>query len=103
MPIIRIGIDIDLFRTLASSTEPLTVHQLAETTHASAELLGRFGMICQLFINDAITDTGPPTERILRYLASNNVVKEVECNKYQTCNLTFVFASEKGEAMICHG
>lgn len=40
MPIIRIGIDIDLFRTLASSTESLTVHRLAETTHASAELLG---------------------------------------------------------------
>ncbi|KAJ5580532.1 o-methyltransferase domain-containing protein [Penicillium hetheringtonii] len=80
-PILRIGIDIGLLRSLASSTGPLTVHQLAETCNASAELL----------------------ERILRYLASNNVVKEVECNKYQACNLTFVFASDKGEAMVCHG
>lgn len=43
-----------------------------------------------------------PTERLVRYLASNNVVKEVGPNEYAASNLTHIFASENGEAMISH-
>ncbi|KAJ5980347.1 S-adenosyl-L-methionine-dependent methyltransferase [Penicillium waksmanii] len=79
--VIRIGLDLKLFRVIATAQKPLTVHQLADITGASAGLL----------------------ERLLRYLASNNAVKEVRPNEYAASNRTHIFASEKGEAMVCHG
>ncbi|KAJ5733220.1 S-adenosyl-L-methionine-dependent methyltransferase [Penicillium manginii] len=80
-PVIRIGVDLKLFHAVATAQKPLTVDQLAEITEASSGLL----------------------ERLLRYLASNNIVKEVGPNEYAASNLTYIFASEKGEAMISHG
>lgn len=42
-------------------------------------------------------------ERVLRYLAATNVIKESAANEYTANMLTHVLADPKGEAMIYHG
>ncbi|GAD98551.1 hypothetical protein PVAR5_7246 [Paecilomyces variotii No. 5] len=77
---IRLGEDLHLFRHLATHNGSLTAAQLADITGASPQLL----------------------ERILRYLASINVIKEVGVNEYQANTTTHSLADPKGEAMVYH-
>ncbi|KAJ5389685.1 S-adenosyl-L-methionine-dependent methyltransferase [Penicillium cataractarum] len=79
--IIRLGADLKLFRIIASQNGSVTVSQLAKTTQASPLLL----------------------ERLLRYLASNSMIKETGLNEYQANKNTHILADEKGEAMVYHG
>ncbi|CAG8050321.1 unnamed protein product [Penicillium salamii] len=78
---LRVGADIGLFGLLAKSDTPLKVDRIAESTNASPQLL----------------------ERVLRYLAATNVIKESAANEYTANMLTHVLADPKGEAMIYHG
>ncbi|KAK2767830.1 hypothetical protein FQN54_003991 [Arachnomyces sp. PD_36] len=81
VPMIRVGADLGLFCALTQSDTPVTVAQLAESTGASDQLL----------------------ERILRYLASVNAIKETGVNEYAPSSTTYVLADPKGEALIYHG
>ena len=45
----------------------------------------------------------PPTERILRYLASMNIIEEVAPNEYRANKTTHTFADPRGEGMVDHG
>ncbi|CEJ55584.1 hypothetical protein PMG11_01835 [Penicillium brasilianum] len=78
---IRLGADLKLFRIIASQNGSVAVSQLAKTTKASPLLL----------------------ERLLRYLASNSMIKEIGLNEYQANKNTHILAEEKGEAMVYHG
>jgi len=53
----------------------------------------------------AVTDTHHTifAERIARYLASNNAIKEVGIKEYQASNITHILASDMGEGMVYHG
>ncbi|KAJ5128887.1 uncharacterized protein N7443_006002 [Penicillium atrosanguineum] len=78
---IRVGVDLGLFRTLAANNRSFKVKELADLTKSTPELL----------------------ERITRYLASNNAIKEVGVNEYQASNITHIFTSDLGEGMVYHG
>ncbi|CAI7653261.1 unnamed protein product [Penicillium glandicola] len=78
---LRVSADLGLLRFLASSDVPLAIPKIAELTGASPPLL----------------------ERILRYLASTDLIKETGVNEYTANNITRVLADPKGEAMIYHG
>ncbi|KAJ5384780.1 O-methyltransferase family 2 [Penicillium concentricum] len=78
---LRIGADMGLFRSLTRSDVSLTIMQIAEITGASPPLL----------------------ERILRYLATEDVIKESGVNEYTANSITHVLADSKGEALIYHG
>ncbi|KAJ5885429.1 Winged helix-turn-helix transcription repressor DNA-binding [Penicillium taxi] len=77
---LRVSADLGLLRLLAKSNSPLTVDEIAVSTGASPQLL----------------------ERILRYLASAEMIKKVEANKYAAILLTHILADPKGEGMIYH-
>ncbi|KAJ9325574.1 hypothetical protein DTO027B5_6314 [Paecilomyces variotii] len=76
----RLAADLKLFHHLASHNGSLTVARLADMTGASSRLL----------------------ERLLRYLASINVIKEVGVDEYQANTTTKTLADPKGEAMVYH-
>lgn len=97
---IRVGADIGLFRTLAENDKPFKLAKLAEATGATPELLGK--LILPLSRQD-LTDHTVIAERVARYLASNNTIKEVGINEYQASNITHIFASDLGEGMVYHG
>ncbi|KAJ6138196.1 O-methyltransferase family 2 [Penicillium samsonianum] len=78
---LRIGADLGLFRSLTRSDVSLTVTQIAELTGSSPPFL----------------------ERILRYLAATDMIKETGVNEYTASSITHVLADPKGEAMIYHG
>ncbi|KAJ5090818.1 hypothetical protein N7532_009502 [Penicillium argentinense] len=79
--VVRMSTDLGLFGILAKSSESLSVNKIAEASGASPDLLAR----------------------ILRYLASTNMIMEAGVNQYEANKTTHVFASEKGEAMVLHG
>ncbi|CAI7676504.1 unnamed protein product [Penicillium palitans] len=78
---LRTSADLGLLRHLTKSDKPLTVTQIADLTGASPSLL----------------------ERILRYLAGVDVIKETGVNEYTENSITRILADPKGEAMIYHG
>lgn len=98
--ILRIGADLGLFKLLAQNEHPLQVEAIAKLTSSSSELLGTkfpavniFSMLIEI---DVI-------ERLLRYLAAANIIKETGTNEYTASAVTHVMADPKGEAMIYHG
>ncbi|KAJ9484181.1 hypothetical protein VN97_g9208 [Penicillium thymicola] len=78
---LRTSADLGLLRYLTKSDKPLTVTQLANLTGASPPLL----------------------ERILRYLAGVDMIKETGVSEYTANSISHVLADPKGEAMIYHG
>ncbi|CAI7613307.1 unnamed protein product [Penicillium discolor] len=78
---LRTSADLGLLRHLTESDKPLTVTQIADLTKASPALL----------------------ERILRYLAGVDVIKETGVNEYTANSTTRILADPKGEAMVYHG
>ncbi|KGO45702.1 Winged helix-turn-helix transcription repressor DNA-binding [Penicillium expansum] len=79
--ILRISADLGLLRSLAGTNQSLNVTQIADLTGASPPFL----------------------ERILRYLAAVDMIKETGVNEYTANSITHVLADPKGEAMIYHG
>ncbi|CAI7626596.1 hypothetical protein PCG10_005652 [Penicillium crustosum] len=78
---LRTSADLGLLRHLTESDKPLTVTQIGDLTGASPALL----------------------ERILRYLAGVDVIKETGVNEYTANSITHILTDPKGEAMIYHG
>ncbi|KAJ5185135.1 O-methyltransferase family 2 [Penicillium cf. griseofulvum] len=78
---LRISADLGLLRSLTRSDVSLSITQIAELTGGSPPFL----------------------ERILRYLAAIDMVKETGVNEYAANNITHALAGSKGEAMIYHG
>ncbi|KAK9329117.1 S-adenosyl-L-methionine-dependent methyltransferase [Lipomyces starkeyi] len=69
VPMVRVGCDLNLFNILAESPTPLTVEALSQTTGTAPTLLGR----------------------ILRYLASNGVIKETDKDTFTKNSITETF------------
>ncbi|KAJ5721361.1 S-adenosyl-L-methionine-dependent methyltransferase [Penicillium malachiteum] len=78
---LRLAVDIGIFRQLTKSHSPLTVQQLAEANDASVSFM----------------------QRVLRYLASNNMITEVSMNEYRANTITYILADPRGEGMAYHG
>ncbi|KAJ5960189.1 O-methyltransferase family 2 [Penicillium vulpinum] len=78
---LRISADLGILRTLARTGVSLTVAQLEELTGASPSLL----------------------ERILRYLAATDMIKETGVNEYTANSITYALAGSEGDAMIYYG
>ncbi|KAJ5914786.1 S-adenosyl-L-methionine-dependent methyltransferase [Penicillium tannophilum] len=78
---IRLGVDLGVFRDLSKANGSLTVSQLASVHDASPTFM----------------------ERVLRYLASTNMIVEVGINEYRANKITYVLADPRGEGMAYHG
>ncbi|KAJ6095584.1 S-adenosyl-L-methionine-dependent methyltransferase [Penicillium sp. IBT 16267x] len=78
---LRLGVDLGVFRNLSKANGTLTVNQLASVHDASPNFM----------------------ERVLRYLAANNMIMEVGMNEYQANKITYVLADPRGEGMAYHG
>ncbi|KAJ5784436.1 S-adenosyl-L-methionine-dependent methyltransferase [Penicillium pulvis] len=78
---IRLGVDLGVFRDLSKANGSLTASQLASVHDASPIFM----------------------ERILRYLASTNMILEVGINEYRPNKITYVLADPRGEGMAYHG
>ncbi|KAL4781992.1 S-adenosyl-L-methionine-dependent methyltransferase [Aspergillus varians] len=78
--VVRLGISSGLFRSLSQSQDPLSVAQLAKQSGASPQLF----------------------ERLLRYLASNNIIEEVGQGQFKGNKTTHVLADEKAEILASH-
>ncbi|KAJ5681917.1 o-methyltransferase domain-containing protein [Penicillium maclennaniae] len=79
--VIRVGADLGLFRTLATTNKTFKLEELSDLTGSAPG----------------------PLERINRYLALNNTIKEVGINEYHASRVTHILASDLGEAMVYHG
>ncbi|KAJ5923572.1 S-adenosyl-L-methionine-dependent methyltransferase, partial [Penicillium verhagenii] len=77
----RLGVDLGIFRALSQANGPLTVKQLASIPGASPALM----------------------ERVLRYLASNNIIAEAGLDEYRANKITYIAADPRGEGMAHHG
>ncbi|PYH89221.1 S-adenosyl-L-methionine-dependent methyltransferase [Aspergillus ellipticus CBS 707.79] len=77
---IRIGIDLNLFELLSKYEHPLTVNQLSEKTGANPVFMGR----------------------LLRYLASNYSVEEVDKDTFTASNISKTFAQPGFQAGVGH-
>ncbi|KAL4989304.1 O-methyltransferase-domain-containing protein [Aspergillus falconensis] len=73
--IFRVGIISGLFRSLAQSQSPLSVEQLAKQSGASPQLF----------------------ERIIRYLASNNLIEEIGQGQFRANRITHYLGSASAE------
>ncbi|KAJ5646522.1 S-adenosyl-L-methionine-dependent methyltransferase [Penicillium lividum] len=78
---LRLGVDLGLFSDLSKSNGPLTANHLAAAYQASPNFM----------------------ERVLRYLASTNVITEVSLDEYRANRINFMLADPRGEGMVCHG
>ncbi|KAJ5994420.1 hypothetical protein N7451_010144 [Penicillium sp. IBT 35674x] len=78
---LRLGVDLGVFRDLSKTNGSLTVSQLASVHDASPIFM----------------------ERVLRYLASTNMIVEVGINEYRANKITYALADPKGEGMAYHG
>ena len=72
--LLRIAIDLNIFKLLVEKEEPMSTKELAEVTGADRVLLGR----------------------ILRCLAATNVLEEVEVETYVPTKIGSTFAGEFG-------
>ncbi|PLB48528.1 putative O-methyltransferase [Aspergillus steynii IBT 23096] len=77
LTVVRVSIDINLFKTLANSESPRTVSSLAEQLKVDEDLLGR----------------------ILRYLASNNLIKQTGVEEFAANQVTQIFTGKGAEAV----
>lgn len=95
---VRIGIDLKLFDLLSASTEPLTVEQLRQKTGAAPVFLGLSKTRLERHFSILIGITG----RMLRYLASIGMIKEVETDKFTSTNITDALAIPGNQAGVHH-
>ena len=72
--LMRIAIDLNVFKLLVEKIEPMSTKELAEVTGADRALLGR----------------------ILRCLAATNVLEEVDAETYVPTKIGETFAGEFG-------
>lgn len=98
---LRTSADLGLLRYLTKSDKPLTVTQLANLTGASPPLLGIY-LLRRPYLLRVLKQLFCP-ERILRYLAGVDMIKETGVSEYTANSISHVLADPKGEAMIYHG
>ncbi|KAJ5610647.1 hypothetical protein N7510_007366 [Penicillium lagena] len=79
--VVRVGADLNIFGTLCNHQGSMSVDDLAKSSGASPQLL----------------------ERVLRYLASNNIIHEVSEDEYEANKSTHIIADPAGEGMIHYG
>jgi len=73
---IRIAIELNIFKLLIKNDGPMSTRELAQATGADYTLLGR----------------------ILRCLAASNILEEVDVEAYLPTKVATAFATEKGRA-----
>ncbi|KAJ6161443.1 Winged helix-turn-helix transcription repressor DNA-binding [Penicillium chermesinum] len=78
---LRLAVDLRVFRQLVKSQHPLTVANLAKPSNSCLEFM----------------------ERVLRYLAANLMIQETGVNEYRANNVTYVLADPRGEGIAYHG
>ncbi|KAL4873660.1 hypothetical protein BDV12DRAFT_207505 [Aspergillus spectabilis] len=78
--IVRVGIHSGIFQLLSKSQDPLSAAQMAEYSGAHPQMF----------------------ERIVRYLASNDMIQDVGQGQFKANNVTHVLASPAAEAFISH-
>lgn len=98
---LRVGVDLGLFTLLSKSETPLSVDEIAMATSASPQLLGETSALT-IFMPKTLTGIGD-LERILRYLAARNMIKETGANEYTAIRITHVLGDPEGKAMIYLG
>jgi demethylsterigmatocystin 6-O-methyltransferase len=79
--VVRVGADLNLYGTLCKHQGCMSVNDLAKSSGASPQLL----------------------ERVLRYLASNDIIHEVGEDRYEANKTTHAIADSAGDGMIHYG
>ena len=96
----RIGSDLQLFRILAENSESaMSVQELAKRTHADHTLLSKhhYSQVEKVLISEFLG-----IGRILRYLASVDIVEETDEDMYRAAHITKALAVPSLEAGIHH-
>ncbi|KAJ5650816.1 uncharacterized protein N7484_004539 [Penicillium longicatenatum] len=101
---LRLGVDLGVFRDLSKTNGSLTVNQLAHIYDASPTFMGMMNILKDLHSTlERPIANFIPIERVLRYLASTNMIMEVGINEYRANKITYVLADPRGEGMAQHG
>lgn len=77
-PLIKVGYQLGVFKALAASSTPLTVEQLGEPTKANVRLVSR----------------------VLRYLAANRFINEVDKGQFSASKMTYCLADPRLEGGV---
>ncbi|KAK7700141.1 hypothetical protein SLS64_011160 [Diaporthe eres] len=77
-PLIKVGYQLGVFKALAASPTPLTVEQLGEPTKADTRLV----------------------RRVLRYLAANRFINEVDKGQFSASKMTYCLADPRLEGGV---
>lgn len=77
-PLIKVGYQLGVFKALSASPTPLTVEQLCEATKANARL----------------------ASRVLRYLAANRFINEVDKGQFSASKMTHTLADARLEGGV---
>lgn len=77
-PLIKVGYQLGVFKALAASPTPLTVEQLGEPTKADTRLV----------------------RRMLRYLAANRFISEVDKDQFSASKMTYCLADPRLEGGV---
>lgn len=77
-PLIKVGYQLGVFKALSASPTPLTVEQLCEPTKADARL----------------------ASRVLRYLAANRFINEVDKGQFSASKMTHTLADARLEGGV---
>jgi demethylsterigmatocystin 6-O-methyltransferase len=103
---LRLGVDLGVFRNLSKANGTLTVNQLASVHDASPNFMGMYMTNILTYLYLTMERPIPNfilIERVLRYLAANNMIMEVGINEYYANKITYVLADPRGEGMAYHG
>lgn len=77
-PLIKVGYQLGVFKTLSDSDTPVTVQQLSEATKADARLVSR----------------------VLRYLAANRFINEADKGQFSASKMTHTLADARLEGGV---
>lgn len=95
-PIVQVAADLDILKTLVESENPLTVDSIAQKCGADPILIGKRPSSLSLHLLMLLG-------RILRFMASEHVISEVDESKFKANNTTQALATPAGTASIAHG
>lgn len=100
--VVKTGFDLGLFTFLAEAGDSsVSLETIVEKTGADIKLLsmGYFVMFCDTFFLEANCRS---TARLLSYLSSVNVIKQVSSTRYAANQVTRNLAEKVSEAGISH-
>lgn len=93
----RIGSDLKIFKELSQSPKPLTVDDLAKSSGAAPRLLGTLLGIFFIFL---VSVANSFTGRILRYMASEDMIDEVDVDTFTANKTTKWFGTDEMDGAI---